>query len=106
MNRTAFPQYLRRPQACQYLETVWGLSYTPGTLAKMCSQKRGPAIHRDGRRALHTPQALDQWARSRVTAPVPWLPDVVLPQLEATPLSTSPLPPLHPGALTQMPALR
>jgi len=67
MDRTRrYPQFLRRPQASQYLEDVWGLTFTPGTLTKMCSQKRGPETFYDGRRALHTPEALDAFARARI----------------------------------------
>jgi hypothetical protein len=64
--RLRFPQYLRRPQASQYLAEIWGLSYTAATLAKLCCQGTGPATHRDGKRALHTPESLDDFARSRI----------------------------------------
>jgi hypothetical protein len=68
-----YPQFLRRPQASAYLLEVWGLEYSAATLARLCSQGRGPETHRDGKRALHTPQALNQWAKSRIrgrTAPL------------------------------------
>lgn len=61
-----FPQYLRRKQASEYLKEVWGLSYAESTLARLCSQGVGPETHLDGRTALHTPAALDAFAKSRI----------------------------------------
>ena len=61
-----FPQYLRRPQASQYLADVWGLAYSPATLAKMCCLGTGPETHHWGRIAMHTPEGLDVFARSRI----------------------------------------
>jgi|KBSSwiStaDraftv2_1062776.scaffolds.fasta_scaffold03470_12 hypothetical protein len=61
-----YPQYLRRPQASQYLQEVWGLEYSAATLAKMCCLGTGPETHHDGNRALHTPEGLDTFARSRI----------------------------------------
>jgi hypothetical protein len=98
MDRTRFPQFLRRPQACQYLEAVWGLTFTAGTLTKLCSQKRGPETSYDGRRALHTPAALDQWARSRIKAPAARLAD------GADTTATPPLPPIAASAGEWRPA--
>lgn len=66
VDRTQFPQYLRRPQASQYLAEVWGLTYAPGTLSKLCSLGLGPETHHCGRTALHTPESLDEFARSRI----------------------------------------
>jgi hypothetical protein len=71
MSPTAFPQYLRRPQASQYLAEIWGLQFAPGTLAKMCALGTGPETHHCGRQALHTPQALDDFARGRIRPPQP-----------------------------------
>jgi hypothetical protein len=65
-DRAAFPQYLRRTQASQYLAAVWGLSYGATTLAKLCCQGQGPETHYWGRIAVHTPEALDAFARSRI----------------------------------------
>jgi hypothetical protein len=61
-----YPQYLRRAQASQYLSEVWGLSYQPSTLTRLCAIGSGPPTHRHGRVALHTPQDLDEFARSRI----------------------------------------
>jgi hypothetical protein len=69
MNRTAFPQFLRRPQASQYLAEIWGLQYAASTLGKMCSLGSGPETHHCGRIALHTPESLDEFAKSRIRGP-------------------------------------
>jgi hypothetical protein len=61
------PQYLRRKQASEYLLEVFGLRYAESTLARLCCQGRGPETVYDGRTALHTPEALDAFARSRIT---------------------------------------
>jgi hypothetical protein len=66
IDRTAFPQYLRRPQASQYLADIWGLSYAASTITRLCAEGKGPATHHCGRIALHTPEALDAWAKSRI----------------------------------------
>jgi hypothetical protein len=66
IDHTRFPQYLRRPQASQYLADVWGLSYAPTTLAKLCCMGIGPETFRAGRTALHSPKALDTFAKSRI----------------------------------------
>jgi len=66
VDRTQFPQFLRRPQASQYLAEVWGLTYAASTLSKMCSLGTGPAVHHAGRVALHSPEALDAFARARI----------------------------------------
>jgi hypothetical protein len=63
-----FPQFLRRRQASQYLAEVWGLKYAESTLARLCCQGQGPRTSYDGRTALHSPDALDAFARSRITA--------------------------------------
>jgi hypothetical protein len=43
-----------------------GLSFSPATLAKMCAQNKGPKRGIPGRVALHTPQALDAFAKGRI----------------------------------------
>ena len=68
-DRTRFPQYLRRTQASQYLADVWGISYSAGTIAKLCCLGRGPPTHYWGRIAMHTPEALDAFAKSRIRVP-------------------------------------
>lgn len=96
VDRRAFPQFLRRPQASEYLAEVWGLSYTPGTISKLCSLGRGPETHHAGRTALHTPEALDEFARSRIKSPVAFAEPEA--DLAVTSLSTAPLPPIPAAA--------
>ena len=85
-------KFLRREASSRYLRAKWGLSFTAGTLAKLCSQKRGPETHRAGRLALHAPEALDAWAAARIKAPAAKGHDAGVPS------STSPLPPIAPAA--------
>jgi hypothetical protein len=65
--RRRYSTYLRRPQASAYLLNEHGLSYKPGTLAKMASLGQGPKRHYDGRFPLYALTDLDAWVRSRVT---------------------------------------
>jgi hypothetical protein len=60
------PRYLRRIEASAYLREIWGLSYAASTLTKMCYRGDGPETFYCGRDALHTPAALDAFARSRI----------------------------------------
>ncbi|MCA1939359.1 MAG: helix-turn-helix domain-containing protein [Caenispirillum bisanense] len=58
---------LRRPEASEYLLKVWGLSYTPNTLAKMASQGTGPPTIRGAMRTPFYPRTeLDRWAAERI----------------------------------------
>jgi hypothetical protein len=75
MDRTAFPQYLRRPQASKYLAEIWGLQYAASTLGKMCALGTGPETHHCGRIALHTPDSLDRFARGRIRPAAPKSPE-------------------------------
>jgi hypothetical protein len=80
-------KFLRRQAASDYLRAKWGLSFTPGTLAKLCSQGRGPAAHRSGRIALHSPEALDAWVVARIKAPAPKSPPRALHSLHRSALA-------------------
>ncbi len=62
----AHARYLRRSTgaASEYLRTQWGVEYSPATLAKLCCQGKGPITHQCGRIALHSPEALDAFARA------------------------------------------
>jgi hypothetical protein len=95
VDRKAFPPYLRRPQASEYLADVWGLAYAPGTLSKMCAQGRGPTTFHAGRTALHTPEALDVFARARIKAHTGKATRIAF---AATSPSTPPLSPIVPVA--------
>jgi hypothetical protein len=66
VDRTQFPQFMRRKQACEYLFDIWGIELAPSTLAKRCTQGRGPITHHAGRVALHSPEDLDAFARAHI----------------------------------------
>lgn len=66
VDRTGYPQWLRRPQASQYLAEIWGISYSASTLAKMCCLGTGPETSYWGKIAVHSPDSLDRFARSRI----------------------------------------
>lgn len=57
---------LRRSEASEYLFEVWGVSYTPRTLAKMATIGGGPAFQKFGRYPLYPTNELDSWAESRL----------------------------------------
>ncbi len=61
---------MRRSEASAYLYDKWGITRTPGTLAKLASTGGGPVLEYDGRIPLHTPEALDNWARAQLSPPV------------------------------------
>jgi hypothetical protein len=60
---------LSRAQAAEYLRERWGLAYARRTLVIYAARGTGPVYARIGARAVYTRQALDEWAKSRVTAP-------------------------------------
>lgn len=62
-------EYLRRPQAAEYLQHRYG-AYTAATLAKMACRGGGPKFRRMGRFPYYTRFDLDEWARSRMSRPV------------------------------------
>lgn len=64
------PPRLRRKDASDYLKRRHGLSYTPGTLAKLFTIGGGPPVRKAGRAALYEVQALDAWAEAKLSPPV------------------------------------
>jgi hypothetical protein len=59
-------QNYRRAEASAYLKTAYGLSYTPGTLAKLATLGGGPAYHSGSRFPLYPEISLDQWAQQKL----------------------------------------
>jgi hypothetical protein len=57
---------LRRIEASEYLESVYGIRYATATLAKMASMGTGPDYYKQGRSPLYPRDALDTWARKRL----------------------------------------
>lgn len=55
---------LRRTQASQYLLEKWGISRTPGTLAKLAVTGGGPRFQYAGRFPLYPSSELDLWAET------------------------------------------
>ncbi len=71
MNDGKLPPRLRkgkyhRVEASEYLLLVHGLSYRPGTLAKMACNGTGPRFHRAVRTPLYPRTELDRWAEERL----------------------------------------
>lgn len=62
-------QTLSRAQASEYLRTRWGLSYARRTLVVYAVRGTGPEYFRIGARVAYRREALDAWAKSKVTAP-------------------------------------
>jgi hypothetical protein len=61
---------LRRIEASEYLQEVWGISRTPKTLAKLAVTGGGPIFEKDGRIPLYQPMNLDKFAREQLSQPV------------------------------------
>lgn len=59
---------LRRAEASAYLKDKWGISRTPGTLAKLAVIGGSPAFQYDGRIPLYPVEELDAWAQSQLSA--------------------------------------
>jgi hypothetical protein len=56
-----------RPDASQYLQEKWGLSYAPSTLANPAVTGEGPPYRIAGRHAVYADPDLDAWAQSRIS---------------------------------------
>jgi hypothetical protein len=56
----------RRADASAYLKDNWGLSYTPGTLAKLACSGGGPPMEYASRFPLYPQDGLDTWAASKI----------------------------------------
>jgi hypothetical protein len=63
------PDRFSRKQASLYLKTRWGLSYAVYTLALYAAKGTGPEYQRAGPRAVYRREALDSWAKTKLTAP-------------------------------------
>jgi hypothetical protein len=63
-------KFLRRKAASQYLRETHGLERAPSTLAKLAVIGGGPIFRRAGRIPLYSPDDLDCWAESLLSAPM------------------------------------
>ncbi len=61
--------YLRRAEAARYLQDRYG-AYKTQTLAKLAVTGGGPRYRKMGAFAYYLPADLDDWAASRMSAPV------------------------------------
>jgi hypothetical protein len=61
---------LRRKAASDYLREAHGLERAPSTLAKLAVIGGGPIFRRAGRIPLYSPEDLDAWAESLLSAPM------------------------------------
>jgi hypothetical protein len=61
---------LRRKAASEYLRETHGLDRAPSTLAKLAVIGGGPIFRRAGRVPLYSPDDLDHWAQSLLSAPM------------------------------------
>jgi hypothetical protein len=73
-------RFLRRVAASQYLNENWGVPCAPATLAKYAVIGGGPTFQRAGRVPVYTPQNLDAWARSKLSAPMKSTSDAAPPE--------------------------
>jgi hypothetical protein len=71
---------LRRKAAAEYLEEKHGIVRAPSTLAKLAVVGGGPTFRRDGRIPLYRTDDLDDWAESRLSAPMRFTSDVTSPK--------------------------
>jgi hypothetical protein len=60
--------YLSRRKASIWLEAKYGAKVSAATLAKMAVRGNGPPYRLMGRQAVYTPEDLDVWALSRLSA--------------------------------------
>lgn len=63
-------RYLRRRDAAAYLKQTWGLRCSEQTLANYATRGSGPEFQRYGRDVVYHLPKLDDYARSRLSAPV------------------------------------
>jgi hypothetical protein len=61
---------LRRREAVAYLAGRHGVPVAVATLAKLATVGGGPEIEYFGRIPLYTPDALDTWAKTKLSGPV------------------------------------
>lgn len=62
-------QPLTRGEASDYLRERWGLSYAVYTLAAYAARGTGPEYSKAGPRAMYTREALDDFAKTKLTGP-------------------------------------
>ena len=66
---TPITLYLRRVDAAHYVRNTWGIPCSTRWLAKLAVTGGGPIFRKAGRFPIYNPADLDDWARSRISAP-------------------------------------
>jgi len=69
--KTVLPKHLdkprlRRENASEYLDIVYGITIAPATLAKLACIGGGPRFHKVVRTPLYPREELDVWAAERL----------------------------------------
>ncbi len=83
-------RFLRRKAASDYLHETHGLDRAPSTLAKLAVTGGGPVFRRIGRVPYYTPDNLDEWVASKLSAPMRSTSDTASPKAEITDCPTQP----------------
>ncbi|MGD9657097.1 MAG: hypothetical protein AB7U61_05555 [Methylocystis sp.] len=65
----ADPLFLRRPEAAEYLRSKYGFG-TKKSLDKLATVGGGPEFRKAGAFAIYEPDKLDEWALSKISAPM------------------------------------
>jgi hypothetical protein len=65
-----FARMLRRSEASAYVREHWAFPCSTAWLAKLAVVGGGPTFRRAGRFPIYATADLDDWARSRISAPV------------------------------------
>lgn len=63
-------RYFRRAEAAHYVRRTWGMPCSSKWLAKLAVVGGGPIYRKAGRFPLYAAGDLDQWASSRLGAPL------------------------------------
>lgn len=63
------PKYMRRDQAAEYVKETWSQPCSRSLLAQLAMSGQGPVFRLAGRFPVYTESDLDDWARSRISAP-------------------------------------
>ena len=68
-HREDFAPRLRRREAAEYMQEVWGVQISPNTLAKKAVTGDGPPFSKWGKWPYYTTGDLDQYAREKLGSP-------------------------------------
>jgi hypothetical protein len=83
-------RFLRRTAASIYLDQTYGLHRAPATLAKLAVIGGGPEFQRIGRVPFYSPESLDEWVASKLSAPMRSTSDMASPKTKTNECSSQP----------------